>query len=143
MGQLTGRCFCGNVRFTINGEPLRQRACWCRDCQYLAAGNASINMAFRSQDVSVQGELQVYESLADSGNLMRRSFCPTCGTHLLSGQAASRDYVVVRAGTLDNREVATPQSSIWMDSKPTWGWANANIPHHPGHVPAVPPPEQD
>lgn len=139
----TGRCFCGQVRFTIRGEAIRQRACWCRDCQYLAGGNASINMAFRSQDVSVEGELSHYESPADSGNMMRRSFCPNCGTHLFSAQVASPEYVVIRAGTLDDREIAAPQSIIWMDSKPSWGWSDPDIPHHPRHVAAAPPPVQD
>jgi hypothetical protein len=60
----------------------------------------------------VTGETRDYESVADSGNKMHRRFCPACGTHLFS-EAGSRPHLVfVRAGTLDNPEIAQPAATI-------------------------------
>ena len=81
---ITGGCWCGAVRFSVAQPPLARRACWCRDCQYVAAGNASVNMIFPTEGFSCTGELASYESLADSGTRMRRRFCPKCGTPLFS-----------------------------------------------------------
>ena len=77
---ITGRCFCGSVTFTCDEVPVMTRACWCRDCRYLAAGNATVNAVFKAEGVKVSGQVGEYRSTADSGNAMRRSFCPReCG----------------------------------------------------------------
>ncbi len=49
---------------------------------------------------------------ADSGNLMHRRFCPECGTHPFSAAETRPQLVFVRAGTLDDPEVARPAMSI-------------------------------
>ncbi len=79
-----GGCLCGAVRFRSTAAPLSARYCWCRDCQSFAAGSATVNVVFSRPDVTIEGEVSVYESLADSGNRMRRSFCPKCGVSLFS-----------------------------------------------------------
>ena len=43
-----------------------------------------MSICFRSDAVSVQGQVKWFESIADSGNRMQRGFCPTCGTPLFS-----------------------------------------------------------
>ena len=59
---VNGRCFCGDVRFQFSEAPIALRACWCRDCQYLAAGNASVNAIFRTASLSLSGEVAEYVS---------------------------------------------------------------------------------
>lgn len=135
---ITGRCFCGAVRFQLDSPPLSTRACWCRDCQYLSSGNASINLIFASGSLKISGVTADYISRADSGNEMRRRFCPTCGTPLFSEATARPDYVVVRAGALGNPEIARPASVIWTASAPSWGHVDPNLPSFEKHVPAVP-----
>ena len=52
MPRITGRCFCGAIRFSFDQPPVAVRACWCRDCQYLSAGNASVNAVFKSDGLT-------------------------------------------------------------------------------------------
>jgi hypothetical protein len=129
---ITGRCFCGAVRFQFDQAPIAVRACWCRDCQYLAAGNASINAVFRSDDLKLTGEVGEYISTADSGNTMRRRFCPKCGTPLFSHSSSRPELMVVRVGALDDREVGGPASFIWTASAPSWGFVDADLPNCAG-----------
>ena len=70
----SGGCLCKSVRFSATAAPLAARVCWCRVCQYLGAGNGAMSVCFRSDTVSVQGEVKWYESIADSGNRMSAAF---------------------------------------------------------------------
>lgn len=125
---VTGRCYCGAVRFESDQAPIALRACWCRDCQYLAAGNASINAVFKVEGIKVTGEVAEYVSTANSGNTMRRRFCPKCGTQLFSLSSGRPDLMVVRVGALDDRESGGPQSFIWTESAPRWGYVDPDLP---------------
>src|SRR6478752_3653191 len=51
---ITGRCFCGSVTFTCDEVPVMTRACWCRDCRYLAAGNATVNAVLKADHCARQ-----------------------------------------------------------------------------------------
>ena len=135
---ITGRCLCGAVRFQFDSPPVLTRACWCRDCQYLSSGSASINLVFASSSLRISGPTTEYLSTADSGNMMRRRFCPTCGTPLFSEAIRQPDFLVVRAGALDDPEIGRPASIIWTASAPRWGFTDPNLPSFERHVEAVP-----
>jgi len=49
---------------------------------------------------------RVFTSIADSGAVMRRSFCPTCGTPLFSEAEPRPHLIIVRAGSLDDPNIA-------------------------------------
>jgi hypothetical protein len=116
------------------------RACWCRVCQYLGSGNATINAVFRADSIAVEGQTTDYESIADSGEIMHRRFCPDCGTPVFS-QAQSRPHVtIVRVGTLDNRDGFPPSGLIWAASAPCWAPIDPGLPAIDGQPPAPPAP---
>lgn len=134
---IEGGCLCKAVRYRIDAEPIMMRLCWCRDCQYLAAGGASANVVFPTNAVTVTGELRDYVSIADSGNVMHRRFCPTCGTPVFSAAEARPHIVIVRAGTLDDPNVVKPSLNIWTDSAPTWACLNESLPKFPRQPPPM------
>lgn len=132
-----GGCRCGSVRYRIDGEPLATRLCWCRDCQYFAAGNGTVNVGCRSDEVTITGNPSDFVSTADSGNIMHRRFCPTCGTHLFSSAEARPHLIFVRAGTLDDPELARPTANIWTSSAPSWACWNSSFDNHAGQPPPI------
>jgi len=125
---ITGGCLCRAVRYSVSAAPIVTRACWCRLCQYIGAGSGTVNVCFPSDGVAVSGGLREYQSVADSGNPMVRRFCPQCGTHLFTGTAARPQLVFVRAGTLDDPELARPAMTIWTSSAPSWACFDERIP---------------
>jgi hypothetical protein len=132
---ITGGCMCRAVRYQTEAEPIITRLCWCRVCQYVAAGNAAVGVCFPSAGMSVEGETRDFVSIADSGNKMHRRFCPSCGTHLFS-EAESRPHLMfVRAGTLDDTEVARPEATIWTASAPSWACIDDTRPKFEGQAP--------
>jgi hypothetical protein len=129
---ITGGCLCGAVRFTIAEGPLLGRVCWCRDCQKLGAGGPAVGAAFRKAAMTVTGETRDYVSKADSGNTMHRRFCPTCGTPLFSEAESRPELIFIRAGALDDPEIAKPASTIWTASAPSWACIDQSLPQAPG-----------
>lgn len=126
--EITGGCLCRQVRYRITAAPIVTRVCWCRLCQYLGAGSSTVNVCFPTSAITIEGEMRDYPSVADSGNKMHRRFCPTCGTALFS-EAESRPHLIfVRAGTLDDAEIAKPSATIWTSQAPTWACFDSKLP---------------
>jgi hypothetical protein len=127
-----GGCLCGQVRFSIDAEPVGARACWCRDCQRIASGSATVNVLFPEEAVAFTGEITTIERTADSGNTVERGFCPRCGSQMYSRTVQPAGLPMrIRAGTLDDPELMAPQAIIWTDSAPSWAVLDPKLPHHP------------
>jgi len=133
---ITGQCRCGAVKFESLEPPIAVRMCWCTDCQKWAAGNATVNADFKKDALAVHGETRRYESAADSGNFMQRSFCPACGTQMFSKSSGRPHLLVVRAGALDDPSIAKPEMIIWTSSAPAWAVFDPNLPQYEKAMPA-------
>jgi hypothetical protein len=116
------------VRYRITAAPIVTRICWCRLCQYLASGSGTVNVCFPSSAITIEGEMKDYRSVAESGNVMHRRFCPSCGTALFSEAEVRPHLIFVRAGTLDDPEVAKPAATIWTSSAPSWACISESLP---------------
>ena len=128
----TGQCLCGDIRFTINEVPQGARMCWCRDCQRIASGSATVNVLFPEAAVRYVGEMTTLRLTADSGNIVERGFCPTCGAQMYSKTVDPPGMPMrVRAGTLDDPELMAPTAIIWAASAPTWAPLDPKLPQHP------------
>jgi hypothetical protein len=125
---ITGGCLCRAIRYEMSAAPIVTRVCWCRVCQFIGAGSGTVNTCFPSAALTLHGEPRVYQSVADSGNVMHRRFCPHCGTHLFSAAESRPHLLFVRAGTLDDTEVAQPSTTIWTSQAPSWACINQALP---------------
>ncbi len=135
----TGQCLCGTIRFTIDAEPSGARMCWCRDCQRIASGSATVNVLFPEDSVHYTGEMTTLSLIADSGNSVERGFCPTCGAQMYSRTVEPKGQPMrVRAGTLDDPNLIAPSAIIWADSAPSWAPLDPKLPHHPKGPPGAP-----
>ena len=134
---IAGGCLCKAVRYRASSSPLAVRTCWCRLCQYIGAGSATVNACFKTADIEITGSMSDYQSVADSGNHMHRRFCPACGTHLFSTAEARPHLIFVRVGTLDDPEIAAPQATIWTTMAPSWACISETIPKVDRQLPPV------
>jgi hypothetical protein len=134
-----GACLCKAVRFRIAAPPVTTRVCWCRLCQHIGAGSGTVNATFPKDAIAVEGETKDYVSVADSGAVMHRRFCPNCGTHLFSEAESRPHLIVVRVGALDEPELARPAATIWAGKAPSWAAFDPTIPRTDGPAPPVAP----
>jgi hypothetical protein len=142
MTERSGRCLCGAVRFRLAGEPVAARLCWCRDCQHIAS-NGTANAMVPTDALEITGQLSEFLSTAESGNQIKRRFCPSCGSHLFANSSARPQFTVVRLGNLDDPSSIKPTMNIWATSAPTWACMDSALervdkqPLPPAHVSAV------
>jgi hypothetical protein len=126
--RIEGGCLCRAIRYEFSAAPIVTRVCWCRVCQYLGAGSGTVNVCFPTAALTLRGSPADHRSIADSGNVMHRRFCPTCGTALFSEAEARPHLIFVRAGTLDDPGLAQPSATIWTSMAPTWACIDRTLP---------------
>jgi len=74
---LTGSCLCGDVRFTVTGEPFDPAACHCRQCRKMS-GHVWAAAIVAEAGIAIEGPVRWYEATPRA----RRGFCPRCGSSL-------------------------------------------------------------
>ena len=136
----TGRCACGAVTLSIEGQPIATRQCWCRQCQQIAAGGPTHNAIFPTEAVTVGGQLAQSAWRAASGNTLTHSFCPACGTQIYAQSSARPHLRTVRFGALDEPHGLRPDMAIWTSEAPAWAQIDPAIERHAQQPPAPPPP---
>ena len=74
------RCGCGQLKFTVEGEPSMATICHCLDCQRRTGTSHQISAWYENQQVIAQaGEFKIAERVT-AGGLVRSELCPKCGT---------------------------------------------------------------
>jgi hypothetical protein len=106
----TGGCACGAIRYETRHAPIFQNHCQCRDCQRRSGTGHGSYLTFPAQaDMAITGEATYWEVAADSGNVKRHAFCPTCGVPVFLRFAAAPELIAVHAGSLDEPARFVPQ----------------------------------
>ena len=112
-----GGCFCGAVRYRVEGEPREAGYCHCRMCQRSVGAPAVAWGTWEAGQFRwLNGEPRTLQSSAEG----QRRFCGDCGTQLLFWAANDPDVVDVNLVTLDQPEAVEPRHHGWTDSKIAW-----------------------
>jgi hypothetical protein len=117
---ITGGCLCGRVRYTAEGEPNFTGICHCRNCQRYTGSAFEPVLAFPSQAVQVQGNLNTYDDVGDSGKSVHRRFCPNCGSGIFTEADMMPGVTIVLAGSLDDPAIFKPSMEIFCSSAQPW-----------------------
>ena len=82
--QLKGRCYCGELRYEVEGDPVIKGQCHCRECQYVSGGGPNFIFGFREKGFAYTTGQPASFSRSDLDSPVTREFCAKCGTHILS-----------------------------------------------------------
>lgn len=111
---MDGGCFCGQVRYRMEGDPIYVNACHCRDCQKLTGSAFAINIMIEADRV----RLTEGEPVRDAEGCMR---CPRCNVLLWASHPMFGERILfVRAGTLDQSGRIMPDGHFFVRSKHPW-----------------------
>jgi hypothetical protein len=121
-GTLTGRCLCGKVTYEFTGEPIATAVCHCSHCQRQGGSAFSVNLLAHESQLKLSGDLTTYEERGEKGDqvYVRRRFCSTCGSPILSEIALSEGIIALKAGTLDDTTSVKPTVEAWCVDKQSW-----------------------
>ena len=123
----SGGCFCGAVRYEINGELTYAGNCHCRDCQH-AIGAAYVTwIGAKPEDFAVtKGEVTHCETSPG----IQRGFCGRCGTSLTFG-GEGWDELGITASSLDDPGAITPESNVFLDHRQPWAPYDESLRNYP------------
>lgn len=120
--KINGGCHCGQVTFQAEIEADQVEICHCTDCQTLS-GSAYRTVASANEGSFklLTGELKRYEKTGDNGSIRVQSFCPECGTPILSSPPEGiSGFVGIRVGAIAQRNQLIPTHQIWFRSAQNW-----------------------
>ncbi len=125
---VTGGCYCGEVRYEVNGPQEAAFQCHCRECQYLTGGNANIVVVFAESDFRYTKGLASSFARSDLENPVTRHFCGACGTGIGSRSPSRPNSMIVKVGTLDNPREYQAQAAIFTCDRQAYHYIPNNIP---------------
>lgn len=115
---MTGGCFCGAVRYEVEG-PVRMRGlCLCPTCQKISGGAGNLFLGLEAASFRyTQGEPQRFKH-PDHPDGPTREFCGVCGVHLAGRSPRAPDGLIVKVGTLDEPAAFEgPQFVVWAEAR--------------------------
>ena len=120
MPKINGGCLCGDVRYSASGNPAVTSICYCGHCQK-QTGSAFVEVvAVPNESFSVQGKLQTFTIVADSGRKKNNKFCPRCGSVVLIEAEGFPGMALIMGGTLDDPSWLNPTMALFCDSAQPW-----------------------
>lgn len=108
---LTGSCLCGDITFTVTGDPQGASMCHCTQCRKQSGGIWSSAFVAQS-DLTVTGPVSWFASSPQA----QRGFCPRCGAFLF-WQAHDEDTISFALGAIDGPTGLHLQKHIFTGSK--------------------------
>jgi hypothetical protein len=130
---LSGKCFCGAVRYAVADDFVYAANCHCSNCRR-TTGSAFKPFAGIERDkltlMRGQDDLMIYGD--EEGN---NTHCKRCGSLLYSVVRAGA-YVHVAMGTLVDDPAIRPNKHIFVGSKAPWFEITDDLPQFEGHATA-------
>lgn len=128
MTEFTGGCLCGAVRYRCAAEPMMAGHCHCEDCRRSSGSGHSSHMLVPEASVALSGPTTAYERAADSGNMVSRHFCPTCGAAVFSTNPSMPGMMFLRVSSLDDLEAFKPQMHVYASRAASWDKPTGDLP---------------
>lgn len=124
---LTGRCFCGDVRYRVSGTPRTVCYCHCESCRRASGSPCVVWATFPTDRFTVtEGQLAVHASSSE----VERGFCARCGSSITYYHGARPAELDITVATLTDPAALEPEMHIWLDDKLPWVVVDDGLPRY-------------
>lgn len=110
------------MTYELAGDLIATAVCHCSHCQRQGGSAFSVNLVAHESQLTVHGDLSTYEERGELGDdvYVRRRFCGSCGSPIVSELSKSAGVIAVKAGTLDDVSDVAPNVEAWCVDKQPW-----------------------
>ncbi len=113
----SGGCFCGELRFRSDAEPVETGYCHCSICRRTTGAPLLVFASFPVESFTyTKGEPQIFESSSKG----QREFCGICGTQICFRESGVARTVDVNSGALEEINAVAPEHHIYTSSRVEW-----------------------
>jgi hypothetical protein len=113
-------CSCGQLRVSVDGEPVRLSVCHCLACQRRSGSAFAVQARFRADAARIEGEHKEFVRISDKGEQRTFSFCPNCGGTVFYKTENAPDIVAVPVGAFADPSFPAPTVSVWEKRRHGW-----------------------
>jgi hypothetical protein len=114
---ITGRCYCGEVRFSAASEPFHQANCHCENCRRAIGAQAVAWITVKHSDFQFdQGTPNRYRTETGAW----RTFCTRCGSSLTYEHGERPDEIDITTASLDHPENFPPTRDVFPEERLPW-----------------------
>jgi hypothetical protein len=113
-------CSCGQLRVTVEGEPVRVSVCHCLACQRRTGSAFGYQARFPAANVEISGPATEWVRTSDEGEERVFRFCPTCGSTVYYTLPDAPDLVAIPVGAFADPSFPPPRISVWEARRHAW-----------------------
>lgn len=125
--KISGHCYCGAIKFEINGKSNWVGHCHCESCRRASGSVMTTFAGFKPEQVAFTGVMPNRYTTSDG---VTRSFCGQCGSPVSFELDSRRDEIHLHLGLFDDLEQVKPENHSFIDEKPSWLHADEHLPNH-------------
>lgn len=115
--RVTGGCFCGAIRFEVDGPESFACYCHCHSCQHAAGAPVVAWATYRRDSFNVTlGDVRFYNSSPG----VTRGICSACGTSITYEHVDRAGDIDLTLNSLDDPSAPVLKAHIWTEDKQPW-----------------------
>ena len=115
--KISGGCYCGELRYEVEGEPVMAFQCHCRECQYYSGGGANYSLGMPMAGLQYTNGNPREFTRTDLETPATRVFCGTCGTAIASYYPGPPHAVFLKVGSFDDPGIFEPAMAVFTCDK--------------------------
>ena len=123
-----GSCGCGELKYSVEDEPMNTVFCYCKECQTHTGSDKWFGAWFPKDKFKITaGSPSIYTRKGDSGKDMNHLFCSHCGV-LVAAEVTAGNFYSVGVSTLHQVSGLAPSMAIYIASAPSWAVYPEGVP---------------
>ena len=116
----TAECSCGQLKATVEGDPVRVSVCHCLACQRRTGSAFGAQARFPADAVTIEGTPKRYVRVNDEGEGRTFSFCGECVATVFYELESMAGFIAIPLGAFADPGFPSPVLEIWEDRKVPW-----------------------
>ena len=113
----TGGCYCKNITYSTEYDPMLVFNCHCLTCKKVSGRAISTAVTFYESEVEFSDDMKIFEYKGGSGKSIYKYFCENCGCRLITKVDLIEGFIYIPIGTFGDWNFFKPKVELWNEFK--------------------------